>query len=189
MGPKMETEIKQKIIKWDTDSPVERNPQKDGQEGVEANIPRVASTINRLQQEQKKLSGAVKRKLLWEKKKAAGQANTDTGSKQQPEQTDSTSESRLGLDQGLLKESEIALECLLLLKSNLQRDTELYLRCLIKMHRRTSRWPSSGKIPWVLACWGRYQRYSKWDTAECRWGQTWRTSTSPQNLLSDLFLW
>ena len=53
VGPKMESEVKQK---WDGDSPVERNPQRDGQEGVKANIPQVAYIIKRLHLEQKKLS-------------------------------------------------------------------------------------------------------------------------------------
>ena len=44
----MESEKKTNTLKRDGDSPVERNSQSDGQEGVEANIPRVASTINRL---------------------------------------------------------------------------------------------------------------------------------------------
>jgi hypothetical protein len=74
-----------------------RNPQRDGQEGVKANIPRVASTIKRLHLKQKKLSGAARTQLLREKKKkAAGQANTDTGSKKRPEQTASTSEGATG---------------------------------------------------------------------------------------------
>ena len=92
----MESE-KTKKRKRDRDSPVERNPQRDGKEGVEANMPRVASTIKRLHLEKKKLSGAARTRLLREKKKAAGQANTDTGSKQRPEQTASTSEGGLGL--------------------------------------------------------------------------------------------
>ena len=46
----MESEIKQKR---DGDSPVVRNPQRDGQEGAEA------STIKRLHLESKKLSGAA----------------------------------------------------------------------------------------------------------------------------------
>ena len=46
---------------------------------------------------------------------------------------------RLGLNQGLLKEPETALERLPLLKSNLQRDTEFYLTFLIEMWRQTSR--------------------------------------------------
>ena len=83
----MESEKVQKQ-KRDGDSPVERNSQ----EGVEANIPRVASTIKRLHLEQEKLSGADRTRLLREKKKAAGQVNTDTGSKQRHEQTASTSE-------------------------------------------------------------------------------------------------
>ena len=57
-----------------------RNPQRDGQEGVKANIPRVASTIKRLHLEQEKLSGAARTRVLREKKKAAGQAFTDTDS-------------------------------------------------------------------------------------------------------------
>ena len=65
----MESKIKRK---WEGDSPVERNLQRDGQEGVEVNIPRVASTIKRLHLEQKKLSGVARRRLLREKKKAAG---------------------------------------------------------------------------------------------------------------------
>ena len=43
---------------------------------------------------------------------------------------------RLGLDQGLQKEPETALERLTLLKSNLKIDAELNLRCLIEMRRR-----------------------------------------------------
>ena len=70
-----------KTTNQDGDSPVERNPQSDRQEGAKANIPLVASPINRLHLEQKKLSGAARKRLLREKKKAAGQANTDTGSK------------------------------------------------------------------------------------------------------------
>ena len=62
-------------INLDEDSPVERTPQRDGQKGIEANIPRVASTTNRLHLEQTKLSGAARR-LLREKKNAAVQANT-----------------------------------------------------------------------------------------------------------------
>ena len=106
-------------LKQDGDSLVERHPQRDGQEGVEANIPGVASTIKRLHLEQKKLSGAARTRLLREKKKkAAGQANTDTGSKKRPEQTASTNEGATG-DQRLPKEPETALGCLPLLQSNL----------------------------------------------------------------------
>ena len=74
-----------------------------GQEGVEAYIPRVTSTIKRLHLEQKKLSGAARTRLLREKKKAAGQANTDTGSKQRPEQIASTSEGVTGAGSGTSK--------------------------------------------------------------------------------------
>ena len=84
----METKIKQKR---DWDSLVERNLQRDGQEGVDANIPRVASTIIRLNLEQKKLPGVERRLRLREKKKAAGQANTDKGSIKRREQRASTS--------------------------------------------------------------------------------------------------
>jgi len=84
----MESEIKPK---WDGDSPIERNPQRDGQEGVQANIPRVASTIKSLHLEQKKLSEAARTRLLREKKKAA-----DTGSKKRPKQTAGTSEGATG---------------------------------------------------------------------------------------------
>jgi hypothetical protein len=76
--------------KRDRDSPAERNPQRDGQEGVEASIPRVASTIKRLHQEQKNHSGAARTRILGEKKKVTGQAKTDTRNKQRPEQTAST---------------------------------------------------------------------------------------------------
>ena len=69
---------------------------------IEANIPRVASNTNRLHLEQKKLSGAARRRLLREKK-AAGQANTDTGSKKRPEQTASTSEAATGAGSGTSK--------------------------------------------------------------------------------------
>ena len=84
----MESEIKQKR---DEDSPVERNPQRDEQKGVYANMPRVASIIERLHLEQDKLSGAPRTRLLRERKKTAGQANTDTGRKQRLEQTASSS--------------------------------------------------------------------------------------------------
>ena len=77
----MESKTKRKR---DADSPVERNPQRDGQEQVESNIPRVVSTIKRLHLEQEKLSGAARTTLLREKK-VAGQVNTDKGSKQRPE--------------------------------------------------------------------------------------------------------
>ena len=141
----MESEKTQKR-KRDGDSPVERNSQRDGQEEVEDNIPRITSTIKRLHLEPKKLSGAARTRLLREKKKkSTGQANTETGSKQQPEQKASTSEGATGAGSGTFKEPETALERLLVLKSNLQRDPELYLRCLIEMRRRISRWPSSGK--------------------------------------------
>ena len=46
----MESKIKQKR---DVGSPIKRNLQRDGQEGIEANIPRVAFTIKRLHLEQK----------------------------------------------------------------------------------------------------------------------------------------
>ena len=58
--------------KRDRDSLVERNPQRDGQEGVAANILRVTSTTKRLHLEQMKLSGAARTRLLREKKKPAG---------------------------------------------------------------------------------------------------------------------
>ena len=96
VGPKMESEIK----KWD--SPVKKSPQRDEQKG--ANIPLVASTIKRLLHlEQKKPSGPSRTRLLREKKKATGQANTDTGSKQRPEQTASTSEGQTGAGSGTSK--------------------------------------------------------------------------------------
>jgi len=90
-------------INQDGDSPVERNLQSDGQETNEANMPRVASTINMLHLEQNKLSEAARRRLLREKKRAAGQANTDTGSNKQTEQTTSTSERATGAGSGTSK--------------------------------------------------------------------------------------
>ena len=65
----MESEKTQKQ-KWDRDSQVERNQQTHGQEGAEANIPPVASTIKGLHLEQEKLSGAARTRQLREKKKA-----------------------------------------------------------------------------------------------------------------------
>ena len=68
------------------------------QEGVEANVPQVASTIKRLCLEQRKLSGAARTTLFREKKKAGGQ-----GSKQRPEQTVRTSEGATGAGSGTSK--------------------------------------------------------------------------------------
>ena len=60
----METKTKQKITTLDGDSPVDRTPHRNGQEGVEAIIPRVAVTINRLHLEQMKLLGAARRESV-----------------------------------------------------------------------------------------------------------------------------
>ena len=110
----METRTtKTKNQEWD--SPVERNLQSDGQEGVKANIPHVAPTINRLHLEQKKLSGARRKLLREEKKRVAGQANADTGGKKRPEQT--PVRGRLGLGRRLPKEPETAQERVLHLTS------------------------------------------------------------------------
>jgi hypothetical protein len=149
----MESETKRK---WDADSPVERNPQRVGQEGVEANIPRVVSTIKRLHLEQR--SYFKRRRLI-----LIQGVNSNLNRQLAPVW------GRLGMDQGFLKEPETALEHLPLLKSNLQRDAESYLRCLIEMWCRTSRWPSSGRTSLLRKTSKTFKvRY----TAECRWSQT-----------------
>ena len=61
-GTDVETRITN-TINQDRDFPVEKTPQNDGQEGIEANIPRISSTTNRLHLEQKKLSGTARRRL------------------------------------------------------------------------------------------------------------------------------
>ena len=63
-------------------------------------------TYLELSLEQEKLSGAARTRLLQEKKKVAGQANTDTGIKQRPEQAASTSEGSTGAGSGTTKRTK-----------------------------------------------------------------------------------